>query len=62
MSKYFYGRPRFFRLLFAFSIAIIIGVVLLCLGQGIGVIFAVVVTSFWGAFMGFDKLFRVEKK
>ena len=62
VSKYFYGRPRFSRLLFAFCVAIPIAVVLLCLGQSMGVIFAVAVTSFWGAFMGFEKLFRSEEK
>jgi len=62
MERYFYSKPRMFRLLFAFGVAIPIAVVLLCLGQSTGIIFAVVVTCFWGAFAGFDKLFGLKKE
>lgn len=62
ISRYFSSRPRFSRLLFAFGIAVIVTVFLLCFDQNIGVIFAVAVTSFWGAFMGFDKLFKMDKR
>lgn len=62
MGEYFHSRPRAFRLLFALVISVIIAVVLFCLRQNIGLIVAVCVTCFWGAFAGFDKLFRLEKK
>jgi hypothetical protein len=62
MGEYFYGKPRMFRLLFAFGVTIAIAVVLLYLGQNLGVMCAVAVTSFWGAFMGFDKIFRLKEK
>jgi len=62
IGEYFYSKPRAFRLLFASTITIIVVSVLLYLNQNIGLIVAVGVTCFWGAFTGFDKLFRLEKK
>ena len=62
IGEYFYGKPRMFRLLFAFIVTTTLIVVLLCLGQNIGVIFAVAVPTFWGAFAGFDKIFRLKEE
>ena len=62
IGEYFYGKPRMSRLLFAFGVTIAIAVVLLHLGQNLGVMCAVAVPSFWGAFMGFDKIFRLKEK
>jgi len=61
MGRYFYGRPRVFRLVFAFGITITVMAVLVCLGQNLGLSIAVGVTCFWGAFAGFDKIFRVRE-
>lgn len=62
IGEFFQSKPRALRLLFASCVTVIVALVLLYLGQNIGVIFAVGVTCFWGAFTGFDKLFRLEKK
>ena len=62
IAEYFYGKPRAFRLLFASSITIIVASVLFYLHQNIGLIVAVGVTCFWGAFTGFDKLFGLKKE
>lgn len=62
MSKYLYGRPRALRLLFASITTIIIAVVLVFLGQNVGLIFAVCATCFWGALSQFDKIFRIKEK
>ena len=62
LTEHFYCKPRAFRLLFASITTIIVGIVLHYLGQTIGLIVAVGVPCFWGAFAGFDKIFRLEKK
>ena len=62
LTEHFYGKPRAFRLLFASIITIIVVSVLLYLNESIGLMVAVGVACFWGAFTGFDKLFRLEKK
>ena len=61
-SRYFYKRPRIFRLIFASGITIPVVAVLLCLEQNVGLIIAVGVTCFWGSFSGFDKIFRLKEK
>jgi len=62
MSVYLYSRPRMFRLFFASGITITVVAVLLCLEQNLGLAIAVGVTCFWGAFTGFDKIFRMKEK
>lgn len=62
LSRYLQSKPRAFRLLFAFSVTTIFVLVLSYIGQSIGLIIAVSVPCFWGAFMGFDKLFRIKEK
>lgn len=62
IGEYFYGKPRMFRLFFAFVVTIAITVVLSYLGQNISLMCALAVASFWGAFMGFDKIFRLKEK
>lgn len=62
IGEYFCGKPRMSRLLFASGATIAIAVVLLYLGQNIAVTCAVAVPSFWGAFTGFDKIFRLKEK
>lgn len=61
MGRYFYSRPRMFRLAFAFIITIVVVAVLLCLGQNLGLAITVGVPCFWGAFVGFDKIFKVKE-
>ena len=61
MGRYFYSKPRVFRLIFAFGITITVVAVLLCLEQNLGLAIAVGVTCFWGAFAGFDRIFRVKE-
>jgi len=61
-SAYFYSKPRIFRLIFASSITIIVVAVLLYLEQNLGLAIAVGVPCFWGAFTGFDKIFRMKEK
>jgi len=62
MSGYFYSKPRVFRLAFASGITIAVVAVLLYLEQNLGLAIAVGVTCFWGAFAGFDKLFKIREK
>lgn len=62
IGKYFYSRPRAFRLLFGFVISIIVALVLSYLGQNIGVIFGVSAACFWGALSQSDKIFRLKKE
>ena len=62
LCEYFYNKPRTSRLLFAFGIATSISVVMYFSAQNIGATGAVGVTSFWGAFAGFDKIFNLKKE
>lgn len=57
---YLNSRPRMSRILFAFSITTVLAIFFYCLGQNIGVIGVVAVASFWGALMGFDKIFATN--
>lgn len=61
LRGYLYTKPRFFRLLFAGGITAIVTVILWCLNQNLGLIIAVAVPCFWGAFSGFDKLFGIKE-
>lgn len=61
ISSYLYGKPRTFRFIFALGVAIVVGLSLSCLSLDISAIVTVAGASFWGAFMGFDKIFRFEK-
>ena len=61
LSGYLQTKPRFFRLLFAGSVTAIVMVILWCLNQSLGLIIAVAVPCFWGAFSGFDKLFGLKE-
>jgi len=62
MSRYFYKRPRIFRLIFASGITIAVVAGLLCLEQNVGLAIAVGVTCFWGSFSGFDKIFKIKER
>lgn len=62
LSGYLQSKPRAFRLLFAFSVTTIFVLFLSYMGQDIGLTIAVSVPCFWGAFMGFDKLFRIKER
>ena len=62
MSRYFYKRPRIFRLIFASGITIAVVAVLLYLEQNVGLAIAVGITCFWGSFSGFDKLFKIKER
>ena len=62
MSRYFYSRPRIFRLVFASGITITVIAVLLYLEQNVGLTIAVGVTCFWGSFSGFDKIFKIKER
>lgn len=60
VSNYFSSRPRMSRIVFASCITTIVAGILLYLGQNWGLIVAVAVTCFWGAFAAFDKLFNLK--
>jgi len=58
---YLYGKPRFFRLLFAGGVTAISMAILWCLNLNLAIIVAVAFPCFWGAFTGFDKLFGLKE-
>jgi hypothetical protein len=60
LKQYLYSRPRLSRLFFAAGIASGIELIALYLHLEIGVMFAVGVASFWGAFVGFDRILHLE--
>lgn len=61
LFSFFHNRPRISRLLFSSIVAIVVAITLLYIGLNISAIATVTGASFWGAFMGFDKLFRAKK-
>jgi hypothetical protein len=62
INTFFYSKPRFFRIAFAFIVSVTILLALLSLQLAIGIALGVGVTCFWGAFTGFDKLFGTKQK
>jgi hypothetical protein len=59
--SFFYNRPRISRLLFSSIVAAIVAITGLYIGLNNNAIATVTGATFWGAFMGFDKLFRIKK-
>jgi len=62
VTGFLHTKPRLFRLLFAGITTSIVMVILWCLNLSLGVIIAVAVPCFWGAFSGFDKLFGIKER
>jgi hypothetical protein len=62
LRAFFQNKPRISRLFFSFSVTLVVIVVLWNLEGKWGLIIAVGVACFWGAFSGFDKIFRLKEK
>ena len=61
LFSFFYKRPRMSRLLFSSIVAAVVAIVGLYMQLNSSATATVTGASFWGAFMGFDKLFRIKK-